>query len=238
MSETEDSLHTLARFATVLASLSHEESLSTRLCEAGRLVLEADSAAITLEYAGQSRLSISVSDDLASAMEDIQDVVGEGPGFDAARSGAVVIGQLGDDEECWQLLSQRIDHLGFVGTVLAIPLYADDEAVVGVLTAYRRGPEHPADLHAARFLSVTIGTALLQHPDVTAREKGITEAWESRAQVHQATGMVVAQLGVRPEDALALLRGQAFARNISLLDVARDVVGRRINFKDFTIEGD
>jgi AmiR/NasT family two-component response regulator len=50
--------------------------------------------------------------------------------------------------------------------------------------------------------------------------------------------MIVAQVGVRLEDALALLRGQAFARSMSLVDVAREIVDRSINFRDFTIEGD
>ncbi len=50
--------------------------------------------------------------------------------------------------------------------------------------------------------------------------------------------MIVAQVGVRTEDALALLRGQAFARNATLIEVAQDIIRRRINFRDFTIEGD
>jgi len=37
---------------------------------------------------------------------------------------------------------------------------------------------------------------------------------------------------------MALLRGQAFANNASLLDVARQITERHINFRDFTIEGD
>ena len=50
--------------------------------------------------------------------------------------------------------------------------------------------------------------------------------------------MIISQTGVRPEDALALLRGQAFANNVSMVDIAQQVVERRINFRDFTIEGD
>jgi AmiR/NasT family two-component response regulator len=64
------------------------------------------------------------------------------------------------------------------------------------------------------------------------------DTWASRSQIHQASGMIVAQVGVRTEDAMALLRGQAFARNTTLLEVAGDIIARRINFRDFSIEGD
>jgi AmiR/NasT family two-component response regulator len=63
-------------------------------------------------------------------------------------------------------------------------------------------------------------------------------AWPLRAQIHQATGMIISQVAVRPEDALALLRGQAFAQNTTLADVAQQVIERRINFEHFMIEGD
>jgi AmiR/NasT family two-component response regulator len=50
--------------------------------------------------------------------------------------------------------------------------------------------------------------------------------------------MIISQVAVRPEDALALLRGQAFAQNTTLADVAQQVIERRINFEHFMIEGD
>jgi len=51
-----------------------------------------------------------------------------------------------------------------------------------------------------------------------------------RAEVHQATGMVVAQLGVSATDALARLRAYAFVEQRLLSDVAHDVVSRRLRF--------
>jgi hypothetical protein len=46
--------------------------------------------------------------------------------------------------------------------------------------------------------------------------------------VHQATGMVAAQLDVPVDDALLLLRAHAFASGRNVTDVARDVVDRRL----------
>jgi AmiR/NasT family two-component response regulator len=52
----------------------------------------------------------------------------------------------------------------------------------------------------------------------------------NRAEIHQAKGMVLVQLGISAEDALARLRGHAFAEQRLLIDVARDVVTRRLVF--------
>lgn len=49
-----------------------------------------------------------------------------------------------------------------------------------------------------------------------------------RARVHQATGMVIGQLGGSPEQALARIRARAFAEGRSIVDVAGDIVARRI----------
>jgi AmiR/NasT family two-component response regulator len=55
-------------------------------------------------------------------------------------------------------------------------------------------------------------------------------SWSKRAEIHQATGMVIAQLGINPTDAFARLRAHAFTEGVSLGDVARDVVARRLHF--------
>jgi hypothetical protein len=237
MSETDDQ-QALAKFAMVLASLSREESLAVRLCEAGRRMLESDGAAMTFDYTGEGRLLVHATDEMSATLDDLQDVVGEGPAFDAAHTGEVVVARLGNgDESRWTLLSDRLADVGFVGTLVAVPLRAE-LAVLGVLSLHRRDPDHEVDLTSANFLGVTVGTAILQDPRVGGPDQLLSEAWLERSQIHQATGMIVAQVGVRTEDAVALLRGQAFARNATLIDVARDIVSRRINFRDFAIEGD
>lgn len=55
--------------------------------------------------------------------------------------------------------------------------------------------------------------------------------WPARARVHQAIGMVVAQLRLRPDDAEALLRAHAYALDTTLADIADHVVMRRLVFR-------
>ena len=54
--------------------------------------------------------------------------------------------------------------------------------------------------------------------------------------VHQATGMVAAQLDVTVVQALIRLRAHAFGNELHLADVARDVVDRRLRFDALTGE--
>jgi hypothetical protein len=52
----------------------------------------------------------------------------------------------------------------------------------------------------------------------------------SRREVHQATGMVLAQMHITPAEALLVLRGHAFASGRTVLEVAADVIDRRLDF--------
>ena len=53
----------------------------------------------------------------------------------------------------------------------------------------------------------------------------------SRAEVSQATGMLVAQLEVEPAEALVRLRAHAYATGRSATDVARDILDRRLRLR-------
>lgn len=56
-----------------------------------------------------------------------------------------------------------------------------------------------------------------------------------RAEVHQATGMVLTQLGLSATDALARLRAYAYVEQRLLSEVAHDVVTRRLHFTPDTM---
>ncbi len=48
--------------------------------------------------------------------------------------------------------------------------------------------------------------------------------------MHQATGMILVQLGIPAQDAFVRLRAHTFATRRPLAEVARDVVVRRLVF--------
>ncbi|MFF9896031.1 ANTAR domain-containing protein [Streptomyces longispororuber] len=53
----------------------------------------------------------------------------------------------------------------------------------------------------------------------------------ARREVHQATGMVMVQLGIGQEQAFDRLRARAFTEGRTVSEVARDVVARRLCFR-------
>lgn len=48
------------------------------------------------------------------------------------------------------------------------------------------------------------------------------------AEVHQAAGMLTAQLGISITDAIARLRAHAVATHRPLIDISRDVIAHRL----------
>ena len=223
----------LVRLARAVATTPLGYALSERLCLACRDLAGADSAAITVAYAGSDRITLFATDDLAARLEDLQDVMGEGPGQSAETSGEVEVCRLrasGCDH--WPQFSRTAhEHVGDV-TIHAVPMHANGTAL-GVMTLYQvdHGDAVPLALDDDTLVRLAAATAsaLMRDPDATTDELE-QGPWQSRARIHQATGMVVAQLGLPPDDALAVLRAHAYAGNTSLEDVASRVLSRSVRF--------
>ena len=60
----------------------------------------------------------------------------------------------------------------------------------------------------------------------------LLDSLHDRAEVHQASGMISVQLGVRPADALTVLRARAYASDRSMIDLARAVITHQLRFDD------
>jgi hypothetical protein len=217
----------LARLARMVANSAGQESLEVRLCQAYLSILGGEGAALTLAYNKPERVTLCATDDVAARLEDLQDVLGEGPGPEAYSSGAMAVVDLHDTDQSWPLFADAARRAAGPVVLYAVPMKPGQE-VLGVLTVYGHETVVPEPVEA-RFLSDAIGAALLRDP---IGHEGDFRAgpWSTRAGVHQATGMVTAQLQVRPADALALLRAHAYAHDLSLSDVAEEIVQRRLSF--------
>jgi len=232
----------LSQLAITLATLPTDRPQTWRLGEAMRRILDAEGVAITMEYASESRTTVCASDAAAAALEDLQEISGEGPGYEAASTDTIVVARLGGvgADERWPMLGHSVEAEQGVLNVYAIPLHADG-AISGIATLYTRDDQPLAeDTDHAVFLANAIGAALLvdagEHPALQQSQTG--DAWGSRSIVHQATGMVMAQVQLPAEDAVALLRGHAYALGTDIHGVATQVVNRTINFSSFDVEGD
>lgn len=222
----------LARLAHGLARAAGSDlSLPDRLCRAAVDTLGCDGGAITMAYTLVERVTLCSTDDTALLLEETQDVVGQGPGPDAFTTGVYARFDLLDvdgPDPRWPLLeSESLTSLAPL-VVHALPMAGAGERVIGVLTLYQRGTDRDLDLDAAVIVArVTTAAILADGPNRQGSGQG---AWSERAEVHQATGMVVAQLGVREDDALALLRAHAYSHDQSVGHTAHDVVARHLTF--------
>jgi ANTAR domain-containing protein len=235
-----DSTRLLARFNETLTCVDKNRPRPWRLCEAVRQSVGAAGVVATIEYLSDVRTTLCATDDVAAAVDSLQELVGEGPGFDAARGGEMVTAYLGDVRQSpWPDLSRAIwDELSDV-TIFAIPIRAR-EGVAGVITLYTR-QRRPLDVtgRMAVLLVRAIGSALLAEGRAQQESaEGLRGPWTSRVVVYQATGMVMAQLGITAEDALSLLRSRAYAVEADLHAVARQVVKRELSFTNAPANGD
>jgi hypothetical protein len=230
----------LSELAATLATLPTDRSQTWRLGEAVRLMLRADGVAITLEYLSDNRVTLCASGEVAAALESLQEVLGQGPGFEAARNGVAVVADIdGDPDHRWPMLAHTLESRYGPLRVYAVPVYANGRlgGVATLHTGREQSLAEPDDRVA--FLVNAVGAALVT--EAAEHSEGYLqsgEGWGSRSLVHQATGMVMAQVRVMPDDALALLRGHAYALATDIDDVARLVVARSINFSNFDVEGD
>jgi transcriptional regulator with GAF, ATPase, and Fis domain len=220
----------LAQLALRIARAPAEEPLTSRLCRACHELVGADGVALTIGYTSDSRVTVCTTDDVSARLEDLQEVLGEGPGREAASGGGRVSGQLpAPRRDHWPLLSEAVRGQLHPLHVLALPLTVGADPI-GVLTLHRRGPFSAAEQETAQFLADAIGAAILRDSD--ARSETPSEPWLTRSRVHMATGMVVAQLGVAPEDALALIRAYAFAHDQTINQIAEGIVERRVRLDE------
>jgi hypothetical protein len=223
----------LSRLALAVASEPESSPLTLRVCRATRDLLGAEGASITLENSTPNRVTLCATDEPAGMLENLQDVLGEGPCRDAFDLGEPVETALDlSATGRWpQFIPAAETVIGRDGVLWSIPMHAGGD-VIGAVSMYRRLPGPLVEpLDAAQFLADAAAAALIRDPLAFAAYTTSAESigWSSRAQIHQATGMLASRLHVSVEDAFALLRSHAFTAGIELAEVAAAVVERRLD---------
>jgi hypothetical protein len=219
----------MVRLTRLLARTEPSHPLADRLLAGLAPTLEMDGGAITIGYEAAERSTLSVTDPVAERLEELQDVLREGPSLDAFRTGRPVAEDPAGQRRRWPTLSQSLSERHEATLLYAVPMMPESR-VLGVVSMYRNaGAPLDFDRDGAQVLADAIGVAMLGH---FGSDDLADLVWSTRDRVHQATGMVVARLRIPPADALALLRAHAFAHGVTLADVADDVVSRRLDFRD------
>lgn len=181
-------------------------------------------------FAAPDRITLCATDPVSARAEDAQDVLREGPSLDAYRTASAVSGlSLAEQHHRWPMLSEMLGAKDRPVIYHAFPM-APESAVLGVVLVYQdEGRGIAVTGEEAQFLANAVGVALVG--DLGAHSV-TSERWAVRDKVDQATGMVVAQLGINPSDALAVLRAHAFAHATTLAEVSAKVLSRELGFTD------
>jgi hypothetical protein len=222
----------------IVARGGREHALAEQICRACVAGLGVDGAALSLLTGSSARETLWATDPTAELLEDLQFTLNEGACMEAAVTGAPVsVPDLAAGVEAlrWPVFAAALAEQAEVGALFALPLQWG-AVNLGVLDLYRRSagglaPEQWRDALGAVDVATLLLLSARTDPD-DGDDGGLDPATSARAEVHQATGMVLAQLDISAEDALARLRAHAFVEQRLLIDVARDVVSRRLRFSD------
>jgi hypothetical protein len=216
---------------------------ATRLAQVCASVTGATGAGLMLMSGDVPRGSVATTDDVSTLIEELQFSLGEGPCVDAFRLDVPVLEpDLADPAvPRWLAFSPPVIEAG-ARAIFGFPLQVGTVRL-GALNLYADRPGGLTDeRHADALVMADIAAQALLIMQAHAPPGALAVELEAGSNfqhvVHQASGMVAAQLGVSVGQALIRLRGHAFGHDRPLRDVANDVVTRRLRFEDDHAEGD
>jgi hypothetical protein len=233
--------------AAALAAIVVEggPSAPQRICEACVDALPVSGAAITVMAAADRQEPICATDAVAGRLDELQFSLGEGPCVDAfTHRRPVLVADISvADDHRWPTFAAAARETP-ARAVYVFPLQVGAIAV-GVLDLYHDIPglPEPATLSGAlRTADAALWTLLGLRAGETLdgdvlENQADPHGWLrgaplARIEVYQATGMIIAQLDVTAETALARLRARAYATGRPIDEVARDVIERRMRFDE------
>jgi GAF domain len=223
--------HVLAR----LSAADGDDARAARLCEVCAEVVAISGAGIMLMSDQGPVGSVCTSNAVSESIESLQFALGEGPCVDAHNlSRPVLEPDLAEPVTArWLAFTPPALQAG-ARAVFGFPMRIG-AARMGAVNLYRDRPGALTDdQHANALVMAGVAArailAMQAHapPDALAHE--LDDGVNLHLVVHQASGMVAAQLEVTIAEALVRLRGHAFAADRALTDVASDVVARRLRF--------
>jgi len=203
-----------------------------KMCETAARTLLASGVGMSVMVGNGVRGLATASDAATERVEELQFTLGEGPCIDAFASRRPVL--MPDLEDGglrrWPVYASAVQELG-IRAVFAFPMQVG-AARLGVLDVFRRRPGalSPKELSEALTLADLAVVTLLDGHDRASPADGLDGAVERRAELFQAQGMVMVQLGSTIAEAMTRIRAYAFASDRRLDDVAADIVARRLTF--------
>ncbi len=227
-----------AELSAAIAGADDALAAADLLCHACVELLGVDGASISLIHGGTTQGTFGSSSPLSRQLDELQFTFGEGPCLDSVRAGGpVLVPDLQDPaEERWPAFRGAVLEHG-VSAIFVLPV-AVASCYVGALDLYRnrRGALNNEALRggllAAELAALPLLDLMSADVDWASAAQG-DDGWDQlasleRVEVYQATGMLMAALGVSPAEALVRLRAHAYANDMTASEVAWAIVERRL----------
>jgi hypothetical protein len=227
-SSTSDPHERARRFVAAAAAgddqLAAGLALVPRMCRAAVQALTMSGCAVHLVGRDGASGVAGSSDDRSTRIADIAFTTGDGPGLDAFRlRRPVLVADLARETKRWPGFAHAALAVG-VGAVHCFPLQVGGISL-GVLDLYADAPRVLSSDELSLALAFSHLAVLTVLGDQAIDEDG---AWEPlldhRAEIHQAQGMVMVDLGVDIPEALLRMRAHAFQAGQPLINVAREII--------------
>lgn len=225
----------MSRLALILPILLANRgggSLVGAICRTAVAAIAVDGAGLSL-LTREHRGPVCADGPFPSLGEELQFSLGEGPCADAFEAGELIeVTDLTSHEgRRWPIFSEGMANAG-AGSLAAFPLRIGG-ARFGALTLYRSAygrlsSNQVADGYVIAQLAAHLIVADQAQIDGDLVISDIETGFARMEQIHQATGMIMAQVSLGAEDALARLRGAAYAAQCSALDLAMDIVNGKV----------
>ncbi len=206
------------------------------LCAAFMTQLPVSGALLSIVDRNGHRATVSATESVAARWDELELELGTGPLRDAMTDSAP---QLIPDVAASSInpvIGAHFERLG-IRALFAFPLTMG-AATVGVAGLYRSraGALTAESVSTALRLAKSVTIPAVREALAMAARDGEPNTLDSgpglRREVHQATGMISAQLDISTSEAFARLRAYAIATERSITAVSREVVDRVLDFLD------
>ncbi len=231
------------RRARILAAVTGRDDtagiaeLMQRLCRFAVDEMALSGCALVL-MAGRDAASVLASaGPHARMVTRLQMELGEGPCLQAYASRIPVLlpDLAAENENRWPAFAAAALAAG-VRAEFSLPLSVGRSGI-GTLDLCRDRPGMLSAAHLSDALvAADIARDVVLYQQYAPGDAGLAELLDSagtdRIVIHQATGMIAAQLNETVPNALARLRAAAFGSGRSMYEIAQDVVERRVRFDE------
>jgi hypothetical protein len=207
-----------------------------RLCHLAVRTLPASGAGLSVVAKDKQFSMLAAADPVSERIEELQFVLGEGPCVDAAaaRRPVLVPDLAVEGPTRWPAYAAAVLEAG-ICAVFAFPLQVG-AAQLGVLDLFRAGAGSLTGAELGRAIRLADDAVMLllagqERPRLDGDGTLDDELLGATAELFQAQGMVMIQIGGTLTEAMARIRAYAYAQDRRLADVARAIVARELHFE-------